>query len=226
MRANSHEDDLYPNSDGRASDSDWHFDLLAALIGRLKRRFATEPMTYVSGWLLVYPEQGKPEVRVAPDVFVVFGVPNRMRRHYLLWREGVTPAVVIELTSNLTRDEDWNEKLPLYRDVLRVPEVFIYDPLRDYLDPPLQGFRLTQGRYEPIPNEYNAVWSDQLGLWLAPNVVDLKLTDPITNQVLTGEHEMRGPPTVEQYEAEARRLRALIDRIHSEPKPEIRHAGP
>ena len=32
--------------------------------------------------------------------------------------------------------------MALYRDVLRVPEYFLFDPLEDYLRPSIQGFRL------------------------------------------------------------------------------------
>ena len=42
------------------------------------------------------------------------------------------------------------EKLALYRDVLRVPEYFQFDPTEDYLRPPLQGHRLERGEYVPI----------------------------------------------------------------------------
>lgn len=43
---------------------------------------------YVSGNLFVYYEEGNPKKCVAPDVFVVFGVPKRRRRVYLVWEEG------------------------------------------------------------------------------------------------------------------------------------------
>ena len=83
--------------------------------------FAARPDVYVSGNLLLFYEEGNKRRHVSPDVFVVFGVPKRMRPNYLLWEEGRGPAVVIELTSSTTRREDTHKHV-LYRDVLRVPE--------------------------------------------------------------------------------------------------------
>src|SRR4051812_38193806 len=96
------EDDLYPDSDGRASDSDRHRELLASLTGQLDHRYSADPMVYVSGWLFIYYEEGNPAKRVAPDVFVVPGAAKKARRHFLTWRERATPSVVIELTSTRT----------------------------------------------------------------------------------------------------------------------------
>jgi hypothetical protein len=69
----------YPTSDGRASDSDWHRDLIACLIGELRNYYASDPQVYVSGNLLVYYIPGNRHRSVAPDVFVVKGVPNHQR---------------------------------------------------------------------------------------------------------------------------------------------------
>ena len=46
---------------------------------------------YVSGNVLIYYEEGNVDAAVAPDVFVVFGVPNRPRPIYKLWEEGKSP---------------------------------------------------------------------------------------------------------------------------------------
>ncbi len=56
-----------------------------------------------------------------------------------------------------------------------VKEYFQYDPTADYLQPPLQGFRLIEGNYLPIPGQINgdrlSVYSETLGLelWLEAN---------------------------------------------------------
>ena len=54
---------------------------------------------YVSGDLLIYYEEGNPRVAVAPDVFVVFGVEDRMRMSYKVWEEGKGPDFVLEVAS-------------------------------------------------------------------------------------------------------------------------------
>jgi hypothetical protein len=61
--------------------------------------------------------------------------------------EGKGPDVVVEITSRTTRRENQKKKWVLYRDVLKVPEYFQFDPTRDYLKPPLQGFRLEEGAF-------------------------------------------------------------------------------
>ncbi|NBD33338.1 MAG: hypothetical protein GVY17_10310 [Cyanobacteria bacterium] len=42
----------------------------------LEQLFANDPQVFVAGNLLWYPVEGHPEIRVAPDVLVVFGRPK------------------------------------------------------------------------------------------------------------------------------------------------------
>ena len=65
---------------------------------------------YVSGDLLIYYEEGNPRVSVAPDVFVVFGVEDRMRMNYKVWEEGKGPDFVLEVASPRTWREDVGRK--------------------------------------------------------------------------------------------------------------------
>ena len=58
---------------------------------------------------------------------------------YFTGEEGKGSDVVIELTSSSTRDEDVKDESVLYERTLRVSEYFLFDPLGDYLDPPLHG---------------------------------------------------------------------------------------
>jgi len=46
--------------------------------------------------------------------------------------------VVIEYTSKTTRKEDQHTKFVLYRDTLKVKELFLFDPFGDYLQPQFQ----------------------------------------------------------------------------------------
>ena len=135
----------YPTADGRAFDSDIHRELVSDLIRTLKGRFAGDPQVYVSGWLMVFPFRGNKRRYVDPDVFVVKGVEDRLRDNYLGWEEGRGPDVVIELTSSRTRWRDTERKFRIYRDVLKVPEYFLFDPLDHYLESWLQGYRLVAG---------------------------------------------------------------------------------
>src|SRR5207249_7592991 len=117
-------------------------DLMVMLIETLKAFYRDSPRTYVSGNLLLFYEQGNKRRHVSPDVFVVKGVPKHDRPNYLVWEEGKGPDLVIELTSSSTRREDVKKKFLLYQDTLKVKEYFLFDPLEDYLDPSLRGYRL------------------------------------------------------------------------------------
>ena len=67
------------------------------------------------------------------------------------------------MTSPSTRDEDLKEKFALYRDVLKVREYFLFDPKAEYLEPPLQGYRLVDGEYVPIPSVAGRLPSEVMG---------------------------------------------------------------
>ena len=57
---------------------------------------------------------------------------------------------MIEVTSPSTRKEDLVHKRRIYQDEIKVAEYFLFDPRSEYLNPSLQGHRLSGGRYEPI----------------------------------------------------------------------------
>jgi len=141
----------YPTSDGKPmAETDVHRDVMFDLIAALQEYYAHDPMTYVSGDLMMFYEEGNKRRHLAPDVFVVKGAAKHRRLNYLIWEEGKAPDLVIEVTSKSTRKEDQGPKRALYRDVLRVPEYVQFDPFGEYLRPNLQGFRLIDGEYQPI----------------------------------------------------------------------------
>ena len=53
--------------------------------------------------------------------------------------------------------------------VLGVKEYFLFDPFEDYLDPPIQGYRLRKGAYVPIKPVNGRLPSQVTGL--APGAV-------------------------------------------------------
>jgi Uma2 family endonuclease len=201
------EDVTYPTSDGRPmAETDLHRDLMLDLIETLKVRYAADPMAYVSGNLLLYYERGNRRRHVSPDVFVVLGVPKRRRDYYLLWEENKGPDVVIELTSSSTRTEDVRTKFALYRDTLRVPEYFLFDPFGDYLKPSMQGNRLHGGEYVAIAPVEGRLPSEVLGLHLERSGEELRLYDPESGQWLPNMEETRAQlKAVREREGAARR---------------------
>ena len=206
----------YPTSDGKPmAETDLHRRLMLDLIETLEAHFQDDPSVYVSGDLLLFYEEGNRRRHVAPDVFVVRGVPKRTRDHYLLWEEGHAPDFVIEVTSKTTRREDEGKKRTLYQDTLRIPEYFQFDPTEDYLRPPFQGHRLIGGRYEPIAPVGGRLPSVTLGLHLEREGTQLCLVDPTTGRRLPTPREqvVEQRRRAEQAEAERDRLRRELEAL-------------
>jgi len=143
----------YPDGDGKPiAETGFHvLQLLHALV-TLEFRFREVANVYVSGNLLFYYQEGNPRRRVAPDVFVVWGVSKELRRNYKLWEEKQAPQVVIEITSRETQKEDLGKKFALYERI-GVAEYYLFDLDGDYLDPPLRGYQLVDQKYEQRPVE-------------------------------------------------------------------------
>ena len=160
----------YPSSDGKPmAETDLHFDRITYAANALKIRYAATPNVYVGANMLVYDEPGNPRRSLAPDVFVVFGVPKHRRDVFKIWEEK-PPSFVLEITSRSTRREDTDAKRRRYA-AWGVDEYFLYDPRGEYLAPPLVGLSLRQGRYRSMSpvrlrNGEHGYRSDTLGLHL------------------------------------------------------------
>jgi Uma2 family endonuclease len=142
-------------------------------------------------------------VHLAPDAFVVFGVANHDRDTFRTWDGGAVPSVVFEIPSNTTRRDDTVTKRAVYQDVWEGNEYFLFDPLEDYLDPSLQGFRRVRGEFQPIPaNADGSVPSRRLGLSLSRTGAQLTLRDTAT-----------GAMVLTEQEAEIARLKAELDSL-------------
>ena len=141
----------YPSGDGQPmAENDWQLMAIIDSVSALQTHYWDRPDVYVSGDLFIYYEEGNPRARVAPDVFVAFGVPKHKRPIYKLWEEGVVPAFVMEVASVSTWREDEGRKAKLY-ERLGVPEYWQYDPTGEYLGLKLKGRRLVEGAYVPQP---------------------------------------------------------------------------
>ncbi|WP_439344466.1 Uma2 family endonuclease [Vacuolonema iberomarrocanum] len=202
------------------AESDQTRDYLVYATKVLSVFFETRTDVYVSGNLFIYYEEGNPEMVVAPDVFVVFGVENRQRRIYKVWEEGDrTPNFVLEITSKTTRSKDQGAKKGIYA-FLGVEEYYQYDPTGDYLTPHLQGLRLVDGSYVPVPTTTLAdgtiaMSSDILGLELHLKEKAMRFYDPATQRyLLTHEEEAAARQTAE---ARAERLAAKLRELNIDP---------
>ena len=214
---------------------------LAYTVNALKRFLRHRPDTFVAGDLLVYQE-GCPDedgrvspVWVAPDVMVAFGVEDRDRDSYVVWREGKPPDFVMEIVSSSTWKRDRDEKPAIYAS-LGVDEYLLFDAAGGLLEPRLQGHALRDRAYqplppEPLPNGELSVRSEVLGLcaYLKGPQRELRWFDPASGKDLEDYDEVHDARDAAEAraaeEAAGRReaeekiaeLQARIQRLRCEP---------
>ncbi|MGA1603703.1 MAG: Uma2 family endonuclease [Prochlorothrix sp.] len=147
----------YPDSDGQPmADNTQQFRLIVLLKENLECLFADNPDVFVAGDLLWYPVEGKPEIRVAPDVFVVFGRPKGDRGSYRQWQEdNIAPQVVFEILSPGNTLREMHRKFQFY-DRHGVEEYYLYDPDRH----DFTGFVRQQTSLQAV--EADATWVSPL----------------------------------------------------------------
>lgn len=198
------EDIFYPETDGQPmAESDLHRDLILELIDTLKNFFAEREDVYVTGNILVYYTEGVIEDSFAPDVMVIFGVPNHQRRSYFVWKEQ-PPTVIIEIASRSTWKVDRVDKRLLY-EMLGVREYFIFNPEYPKRNPAFMAFRLSdKDILEPLDIENGRVFSEELGLEIVDTGGSLRLFNPATKSFLQTRSELRR----EAREAEQRAKKA------------------
>lgn len=206
-------DILYPERDGKPmGETDTHRKAISDTIATITDFFRDQPDVYVAGDLLLYYEEGNPAAVVVPDVFVVQGIANHSRRTYKLWEELVAPVAVFEISSKATRLEDKGNKRVLYA-ALGVDEYFLFDPLAEYLKPPLQGFRLVGEEYVRLePEADSALVSQTLGLRLRRETNRLRLIDLASDEQLLWPDETAAARRVaeQQLEIAERQLEAEV----------------
>jgi Uma2 family endonuclease len=210
----------YPESDGQPmAETDVHWGLMTDCVQILDDYFQNRSDVYISGNLLLYYEKGNPQKSVAPDVFVAFGVEKKKRETYLLWEEGKGPDFVLEVSSKKTFRKDLNQKKRLYAQVLKVSEYFLYDPNHQYLRPPLQGYRLVEEAYVPIPPVEARLPSQVLGLELGFRTgTEFGLYNPHTNAWLLPRKERAERAEAKAEQAEAKAQQETLARQQAEAK--------
>jgi Uma2 family endonuclease len=121
---------VYPESDGKPmADNTIQFRWIQVLAGNLMALYVSRrDDVFVGGDLFWYPVQNFPNIVQAPDVFVVFGRPQRDRGSYRQWEEDNVPmTVVFEVRSPNDGDELMQQKLEFY-DEHEVEEYYLLDP--------------------------------------------------------------------------------------------------
>jgi len=111
--------------------------------------------------LNLYYNVRHPQWYKRPDWFGVVGVPrlydgHDLRLSYVIWQEGVSPAIVVELLSPGTENQDLGEELrqpeepptkwTVYEQILQVPYYVVFSRYTNQL----QAFELVGGYYQPV----------------------------------------------------------------------------
>jgi Uma2 family endonuclease len=120
---------VYPESDGLPmADNTRQFRWILVLATNLAALYRARADVFVGGNLFWYPVEGRPDLRIAPDVFVVFGRPRGDRGSYKQWEEGHIPfTVVFEILSPGNTVTEMDDKQAFYEEY-RVEEYYVYDP--------------------------------------------------------------------------------------------------
>ncbi|MBL8196491.1 MAG: Uma2 family endonuclease [Blastocatellia bacterium] len=144
---------------------------------------------FVATDLNLYFDVNHPSWYKRPDWFASVGIPNLyedkdLRLSYVVWQEGVTPLVIVELLSPSTENEDLGkttrikkssrkgkeEEIPpkweVYESILKVPYYFTYD----HLTKKILAFQLSSDGYISfLPNSQGFYYLSDvelyLGLW-------------------------------------------------------------
>ncbi len=110
-----------------------------------------------------------------PDWFLVLGVKRsteikKLRLSYVVWQEGVSPFLVVELASPGTKDEDLGltprkgesppTKWEVYEQILQVPYYLIYDRYQNEF----RGFVWRTGQYQELDLRSGRLWLEELGI--------------------------------------------------------------
>ncbi|MYC34959.1 MAG: Uma2 family endonuclease [Chloroflexi bacterium] len=211
-------DICYPSSDGEPlAESKLQFTPLTETVHVLEHRYRDRADVFVAGNLLLYYRMNDNEVRVAPDVMVVFGVEDYPRDSYIVWREdGKIPDFVMEIASPGTYSRDVTDKRDVYAG-LGVTEYWRFDPTGKLFTPALEGDRLVDAAYRPIQiaADDDGVLrghSEVLGLDVCVRPeLELRLYDPATGTWLRNLNEAEAAlaESTRQNEAQTARIHEL-----------------
>ena len=144
------DDQLMPDARAQQGPLGYSRDAIRRHLRPLRDRVAVDSDLFV--YYVGRGRRGQPvRASVAPDVFVVFGVPDREdRRSYVLWREPEADIrFVLEIASESTRTHDHTAKRDLYAS-LGVREYFLFDPPGRGRPAALLGLCLGDGGYREI----------------------------------------------------------------------------
>ncbi|MCS6888657.1 Uma2 family endonuclease [Chloroflexus sp.] len=204
---------VYPDSDGMPmADNTKQFRAIVTIQGNLDALFRERADVFVAGDLLWYPVEGRPDIRRAPDVMVVFGRPKGDRGSYRQWEEdNIAPQVVFEVLSPNNTLTEMAAKLEFY-DIYGVEEYYLYDP--DTGD--MSGWQRIDNRLRVI-SELDGWVSPRLGIIFGRTADGMQMYWPdgrpfvsfVELQAQAEQERQRAEQERQRAERLAERLRAL-----------------
>ena len=188
--------------------------------------------------LNLYYDSRHPLWHKRPDWFMVLGVlrPSQqqdLRWSYVVWDEGRSPFLVVELLSPGTEAEDLGRTLgevqqpptkwQVYEQVLRIPYYLVFDRYTHQL----RAFRLVATRYEELPLPEGKLWFEELSLGLGLWLGEYQHTHGLWLRWYDAKHHWLPTPEeralaegqraeAERQKAEAERQRAEVERQKAE----------
>jgi Uma2 family endonuclease len=224
----------YPESDGQPmGETDWHIWALILLREGLDDFFAGQADVFVGSDMFLYYVEGDPSKNTAPDGMVARGVARakEFRRTFKTWVEKSVPCTVFEIASEDTWRKDLEDKRLLY-ERLKVAEYFVFDPEARYMKPPLRGFRLRGGKYQPLPPATDgSLTSKELGLRLLLEGHMLRLIDArtgkpvLTRQERADQEKRRADREKRRADQERQRVDALTAELARLQKQQGKRRG-
>jgi len=101
-------------------------ELLRPLVERWYRVFGKP--TFVGSDQFIYYKIFHPERVVAPDLYVLPGVPpGRRIKSWKVWKKGIVPSFALEVVASKDPDKDYREAVTRYAE-LGVSELVLFDP--------------------------------------------------------------------------------------------------
>lgn len=213
----------YPESDGKPmGETDLHRDWMFRLLEIFRQRYRDQQV-YIASDLLVYYEEGTPSKFVVPDCFVVLDCKPGRRRTFQTWNEKRVPDVVFEVTSRGTSSTDIVDK-PVIYERMGVQEYFLYDPTASYLEPPLQGYRMTNGSLHQIAEANGRIRCETLGVELFLREDNLVIVDKETGveQLTRADAEELAREQAERMQEQELEARLIAERRVQELEEKLR----
>ncbi|MDJ1179761.1 Uma2 family endonuclease [Roseofilum sp. BLCC_M91] len=199
---------IYPSENGEPIAETYdHIYAILTTLQVLKTYLAGQQATVLANQFLYY-SKGFPQLRMTPDVMVIFDVEPGDRDNYKVWEEGQVPKVIFEMTSESTKNEDLGFKKEIYEQ-LEVEEYWLFDPKGEWIEGQLEGYRLVGETYQPITDRR----SQALNLRLFPegNIIEF-YREEVEAKLLMNDALMAA------LQAERQAKKKTLDRLKKEQK--------